>query len=133
MNAERLAELRRSIDSDTYTNYLPKTVRELLDHIADLRQRPSDADALQKLLNDAYRKGNHDAHAARDACTVIMPESVPVAWIVGGIGGDHFTDFETAKTIAATYGKEPTPLYLHPQRGGQYPLSHSSAAPRPGR
>jgi hypothetical protein len=93
---------------------LPEShVAILAREVKRLRERP-DAEALQKLLNDAYRKGNQDAHAARDACTVIMPETAPVAWIVGGLEGDHFTDFDKAKTIAATYGIEPTPLYLHP-------------------
>ena len=36
MMAERLAEIRRDLDSEAYTSYLPKTVRELLDHIAQL-------------------------------------------------------------------------------------------------
>ena len=36
MMAERLEELRRDLDSEAYTSYLPKTVRELLDHIAQL-------------------------------------------------------------------------------------------------
>lgn len=40
MMAERLAELRRDLDAEAYTSYLPKTVRELLDHIAQLEARP---------------------------------------------------------------------------------------------
>ena len=37
MMAERLAEIRRDLDSEAYTSYLPKTVRELLDHIDGLK------------------------------------------------------------------------------------------------
>lgn len=95
---------------------LPEShVAILAREVKRLRERP-DGEALQKLLNDAYRKGNQDAHAAREAFKVIA-DDIPVAWIVGGIEGDHFIDFKEAKTIAAVYGKEPTPLYLHPERG----------------
>lgn len=66
------------------------------------------------------------AREVRRLRAIASSDSVPVAWIVGGIGGDHFTDFETAKTIAATYGKEPTPLYLHPPKQGGAPPKATS-------
>ena len=47
---------------------------------------------------------------------VAASNAVPVAWIVGGLNGDHFTDFTKAKTIADLYGVELTPLYLHAHR-----------------
>ena len=34
---------------------------------------PADRDELQKLLNAAYRKGNQDAHAARDILVKLVP------------------------------------------------------------
>lgn len=60
MMAERLAEIRRDLDSEAYTSYLPKTVRELLDHIAQLEAQRG-ANVLATCANCAQR--GHCVHA----------------------------------------------------------------------
>ena len=41
---------------------------------------PADREELQKLLNAAYRKGNQDAHAARDILVKLLPEPSHEEW-----------------------------------------------------
>ena len=56
MMAERLAEIRRDLDSEAYTSYLPKTVRELLDYIAQLEAQRGGAVVVAEPTPDEWRE-----------------------------------------------------------------------------